>query len=177
MALPAHHERALGRGGNLKPAQPNSTQANSTHALPQPSPFALNPSPSPSPLILCPRPHDTLQHVLRLVLVSVPFAGAPDALSMLLSGDDFDVPLVTPVSMVSFARSRPLGNTNSATTSLTCHLPPRLQHSVVSNGRSTHPTSSSPASSSGVTKRWCRRLSGTTPRRTMTNCSPTRRSR
>lgn len=39
------------------------------------------------------------ENLLRVVLVSVPFAGTPHALSMLLSGDDFDIPVVTPLSM------------------------------------------------------------------------------
>mmetsp|Transcript_85098 Transcript_85098/g.164971 ORF Transcript_85098/g.164971 Transcript_85098/m.164971 type:complete len:607 (+) Transcript_85098:158-1978(+) len=39
------------------------------------------------------------KHVLRVVLVSVPFGGSARALSMILSGDDFDIPLVSGLEM------------------------------------------------------------------------------
>ena len=37
--------------------------------------------------------------VLRLVLVSVPLGGSARALAMVLSGDDFDIPLLSPLEM------------------------------------------------------------------------------
>uniref|UniRef100_A0A7S2SIY1 Uncharacterized protein n=1 Tax=Rhizochromulina marina TaxID=1034831 RepID=A0A7S2SIY1_9STRA len=39
------------------------------------------------------------KYILRVVFVAVPFAGTPRALSMVLSGDDFDLPMVLPLAM------------------------------------------------------------------------------
>mmetsp|Transcript_64924 Transcript_64924/g.89158 ORF Transcript_64924/g.89158 Transcript_64924/m.89158 type:complete len:588 (-) Transcript_64924:188-1951(-) len=45
------------------------------------------------------------KNVLRLILIAVPLAGSPRAISMLLSGDDFDVPLASPLGMRAVQRT------------------------------------------------------------------------
>jgi len=45
------------------------------------------------------------QHVLRVVLISVPFGGSARALKMVLSGDDFDIPIIESLNMRRMQRT------------------------------------------------------------------------